>query len=39
MEFLHNFFLYPDVIFILHTVYFKASAKDFIPIHLVTFTI
>ena len=39
MEFLHNFYFDPDVIFSSHTVYFNTFTKDFTPIHLVTFCI
>ena len=39
MEFLHNFFLNHEVILSSHAVYFNAFTKDFIPIHLVTFSI
>ena len=39
MEFFTQFFLYHEVIFSSHTVYFNASTKDFTPKHLVTFSI
>ena len=39
MEFLHNFLKDPAVIFSSHTMLINASKKDFIPMHLVTFSI
>ena len=38
MEFLHNFFLDPDVIFSSHTMFINASFKEFTLIYLVTFS-
>ena len=39
IEFLHNFFKEPAVIFSSHAMLINASTKDFTPIHLVTFSI
>ena len=39
MEFLHNFFLYHEVIFSSHTMFFNAPTNEFTPTHLVTFSI
>ena len=39
MKFLHNFFLYPEVIFGSHTMIINAPTKEFTIIHLVTFSI
>ena len=36
MEFLHNFFLDPEAIFIRHTMFINAFRKEFTPIQLVT---
>ena len=39
MKFVHNFFLDPEVIFSLYTMFINAPIKEFTPTHLVTFSI
>ena len=39
MEFLHNFFFDPEIIFNSHTMFINAPTKEFTPRHLVTFSI
>ena len=36
MEFLHNFFLDPEVIFSSHAIFINDSTKDFTLIHLAS---